>query len=380
MRIVVISVDCLRPDPAYQAPRMREFLTGGTHFQQAYAAGPSTFPSVPSYLTGKVAGEHGVIETHFRPRVKTWVEKLSDRGFKTVCYTQNHFTYALRQCFDEWHEMPWLKEDRKFTEDNYDYIWEAIETCHGNAFFYIHLMDVHPPYRLVPGITNDDFPLPVDKYDLNLAMIKAADEGRDLLDEQQWAKLVTLMENEVLLLDSKLEFVGDLVFLMADHGDLVGEKHLGVRRWSHSYKHFSQEQLHILFGYRVAGWRPRLVTLPFCTRFLGDLIFALMDGSLWPIGSGELYWEDYWGGVFDACVKNPTRPEETLVLRSGGSWIYNHEQCTVDQVSRYMLKLLLENMAKHNNHQNLYRTDPQEARGREQQVIVEDRLRALGYL
>ena len=377
VKITVICVDCLREDAV--GPQMAEFLSNSVHFTNAYAAGPATHPSVPTCLTGKVTGEHGVIETHYKPRVKSWVEDLADIGFQTTCFTANHFTYSIAGMFNEWKMLPWLdpRSKTKKTQDSYEKVWRYISKYDGDLFTYVHLMDVHPPYRL-HGLTNEEFGMSVDKFDLVRAINMAAVSRKDLLSDEQWKKIVWLMTKEVGYLDDRIDFPGDIVFFMSDHGEILGEYYRGARWWSHSAKHWSDHQLRIPFGYSIQGEAPRKVWQPFCTRFLGDLIKALLDKGEYPSG-GELYWEDYWYNTSHYCVKNPLRPEESLVVGSDGIRWYNGEDVDLANVPGHMVDLLADRMAAHGYRGGLWASEPEVATG-EDKEIVEDRLRALGYI
>lgn len=375
MIINLTCIDCLRKDAVVPDSKIGRFISENLEFTEGYASGPSTSPSVATCLSGHVTGEHGSITTGATIRVQTWVQELRARGFHAVCYTENNFVRALEGVFDEWHVLPWMQDRNKYTSPSYNDIWDRIANEKRDCFFYVHLMDVHPPYRYYGNIKPDMFPKTMYGYELVQWVNKQANEQKPSLDDKQFGYLWKLMEGEVAYLDTKIEFPGDMVFLIADHGELIGETYNGGRWWSHTAKHFTEEQLHIPFAAKGIG-RGKY-DKPFMTRFLGQLIQAVLDSAPWPDGS-ELYWEDYWYGTAYFAAKHPER-QEYLAVGSDGIVAHNKEFLpALVEAPAEMQNLLLSSMVLHNNHQHLYSTNPPFIP--EEHDIIEGRLRALGYI
>jgi len=375
MRIVVICVDCLRKDAVKPDSKIGRFISENLNFDNGYASGPATTPSVVTCLSGYVAGEHGSITTASPLRVESWVQGLHARGFNTVCYTENNFFQPLENHFDEWNALPWMKDRDKYTSPDYNRIWERIETEKRDAFYYVHLMDVHPPYRFYDPITPDMFPYKMWGYQLTQWVNACANEGRPSLTDEQFGYLWQLMEGEVATLDRKIEFPGDIVFLIADHGELIGDVYNMGRWWSHNAKHFTEQQLRIPLAAKGLS-KTGIYEQPFVTRFIGDLLFAELDGGSWPDGS-ELYWEDYWYG----CVHHAVCHDgHYLGISSDGTIALDNKYVSFDEVPESVLRYLVTSMVRHNNHQHLYSTNPPYMPKEEETKIIEDRLKGLGYL
>jgi len=375
MRIVLICVDCLRKDAVKPDSKIGQFMAENLTFTQGYASGPATTPSVVTCLSGVVTGEHGSITTASPLRVETWVQKLAARGFKTVCYTENNFFQPLDTSFAEWYALPWMKDRDKYTSPDYDRIWNRIETEKEDAFFYVHLMDVHPPYRFYDPITPDMFPQKMWAYQLTQWVNACANEGRPSLTDEQFDHLWKLMEGEVATVNRKLEFPGDMVFLIADHGELIGDTFNNGRWWSHNSKHFTRQQLEIPLGAKGLS-KTGTYEQPFMTRFIGELIFAELDSGSWPDAS-ELYWEDYW---YDSVHHAVCHDGHYLALSSDGTIALDSEYVSFDAVPQNVLNYLLASIVRHNNHQHLYSTNPPYIPPEEERKIIEDRLKGLGYL
>jgi len=375
MKIVVICIDCLRKDAVKPDSKIGRFISENLEFTQGFASGPATTPSVVTCLSGMVTGEHGGITTASSIRTEPWVQKLRARGFRTICYTENNFFQPLDVYFDEWHALPWMKDRDKYTSPNYNQIWERIEVEQQDAFYYLHFMDVHPPYRFYDPITPDMFPQKMWAYQLTQWINSCAQQKRPSLTDEQFGYLWQLMEGEVATIDKKVEFLGDMTFLIADHGELIGDVFNEGRWWAHNAKHFTEQQLRIPFGARGLG-RTGKYEQPFMTRFIGDLILAVLDDGSWPDGS-ELYWEDYWYNTAHHAV---CHDGHYFAMGSDGTIALDTKYVSLDDVPRNVLDYLITSIVRHNNHQHLYSTNPPFIPKEEEQKIIEERLKGLGYL
>lgn len=399
MKITVICIDCLRADSL--GPRMREFLDSALEFTQAYAAGPATIPSVPTCLTGVPTGRHGFIGVEHDVQVPIIAERLRERGFHTVGYSANSLVDVLEPRFDEWHKMPWMggtlgvktgeptqndplfpgspwngTERCKATQDSYDAIWADIEDRQGDFFFYIHLMDTHEPFRQVPSVPLNAFPADYRAYRLIRWVNDCGSRGEDPLSNEQWAMIRELYDAEVAYLEKRLEFPGDLVFFFADHGNMLGEGERGAYI-GHGSKFFLDCLLQIPFGIKGIGREGQRWDKPFNLRFLPAVIENVLGGKKLPDGN-DLYWEDFMYNAPAFSIRDPLCPRKTLKYEPASNYMwYQDEQGNTttnsDEVPRDIVEMLLTRMAKEPRRRAF-------AERGEDQKIIKDRLRGLGYI
>lgn len=394
MKIVLIVIDCLRADSL--GPKMRQFLDSNCEFTNAYAAGASTIPSVPTCLTGVPASEHGLVTAKHKLLIPTIAEELQDRGFHTIGYSANNLANLQKDLFMEWKNLRWMSNwtqiaepiDRdllypdnpawngtarlKATQESYEEIWDDIENRKGDLFAYVHLMDIHEPFRKIPSVKLSDFPEDHRTFRLPQWINERAKRGEQTLTEEQWAKMWELYRAEVKYLDDRLEFPGDIVIFMSDHGQLMGEQD----GWfGHPAKFFYDECLRIPLGVKgIAG--PAKCNGPFNAMYLPALIKAILGEGDLPTGD-DLYWEDFWYETETHGIKNPECPKETLVIHSTGAIWYQDKEGkatrSIEEVPTRMVEML---MAR--KKEALKRARRLELRD-ESEAIVKRRLEGLGY-
>lgn len=373
MIITVICIDCMRRDCLTKdmAPRMYAFAEENVQFTDAWAAGPATIPSVHTFFAGVPTGTHGGFTTGMELRVNTFVEFLKGKGFQTVCYNANgFFKNALERRFHEYHALNWMCPEReKRTQDSYDAIWNRIDSQKGDAFFYVHLMDVHPPYRYAEGISAPDFPGPMTAFELVKLVNEGARKKQAILNPEQWDKLWTLLRAEIRYVDSRLRFPGDVVVLTSDHGEMFNDTYEGGHWWSHAAKHFTLPQLQIPFVARGLGDVD--ADMRFCTMDFGKLLRGHLEGQPWK-GPSDLYWEDYWYDTVHRAIRLGDYP--ILSVGSDGQTHYGENRAKLDDVPGEVKNYLLAMIAKYDSRLNVDATDKPDEK------LVEDRLRALGYI
>ena len=223
--VILISVDTLRADHlgAYgytrvPTPHIDSLAYGGTVFTQLDAQIPLTLPSHASLLTSiypfvSHIEENGAI---LAPGAVTLAQTLRSHGYSTAAFIGSialDRRYGLDQGFDLY-DSPFAAADpalenpyaRRTTRDATLVLRAARQWIEGNrghpAFAFIHLYDLHLPYRL-PGYS----PLHASLagYDAELAYVDAA-----------------LGRFEDGLAQSGL-WDNALVVLLGDHGESLGE-------------------------------------------------------------------------------------------------------------------------------------------------------------
>jgi len=397
MKITVIVVDCLRADSV--GSRMQEFLDSGLEFTQAYAAGPTTIPSVPTYLTGLLPSEHGLVTANHKLLVPTITERVRKMGFHTIGYSANNLASLHKDIFDEWKDLHWMSnyvqigeptendplfpgqpwngiERVKATQESYKDVWEDIAGRKGDVFAYVHLMDVHEPFRRIPSIGLVEFPHDYRTFRFLQWINKEADKGGDALTDEQWGKVWELYRAEIAYLDERLEFPGDIVIFMADHGQLIREGERGA--WlGHLTKFFLENSLRVPFGIVGLGTAGVKCNRPFNLRFLPDVIMTALGKGDLPTGD-DLYWEDFWHETATYAIKDVHNPIETLVMHSTGEIWYQGPQGNttkgIEEVPARMVRKLAERRKEAEKRAKRF-----ELRD-ESEAVVKRRLEGLGYI
>ncbi len=258
--VLLIVVDALRADrlgcygsERATSPAIDRFAAGAVRFTQAFAAAPWTKPSVPSMLTGLPPSRHGVLESGstapdgstrtdvLADEAVTLAEVLSRANYRTAAILKNAQLAAatgLTQGFDVYEEgvgdasaiharfLEWLEAERAVAPDRPLFAW-------------LHLLDVHWPYRPsdraltavgAPPVTGardlsaDAQRLLRDQVNDGIETLAEVDraEIERLYDgcirgyDDQFAELVAALEARGLWRDA-------LVVFTSDHGEEFGE-------------------------------------------------------------------------------------------------------------------------------------------------------------
>jgi arylsulfatase len=162
--VVLITLDTLRRDHlslyGYDRPTspfLDELAAESIVFERAISTSSWTKPSAVSLLTGLLPSEHGVHGKHRKAAAELvfLAEVLREHGFETAAFSANPFVspvYGLDQGFSTFEFL-----GGRSAEDYAD-IRELITRARfwlneqGDAaiFLYLHLMNVHGPYRAPP--------------------------------------------------------------------------------------------------------------------------------------------------------------------------------------------------------------------------------------
>ncbi len=157
--IFIIAIDALRPDHlgcyGYArdiSPNIDGLARRGVVFQNAYANGPWTKPSVASLFSSLLPNIHRTVDRdHALPdQVQTMAESLKKNGYFTGFF--NGGNPLIHECrFDQGFDFYQYQE----TLDSAGVVGSVSsflsQTQGKNLFIYIHLMDLHLPYHLHDG-------------------------------------------------------------------------------------------------------------------------------------------------------------------------------------------------------------------------------------
>jgi len=231
--VVLILVDTLRADalsfygaPRTSAPYLASLAAAGTVFQRAYSSSTWTAPSTASVHTGVYPDRHGVTRgflAQFRegetlaesevgqmqllsisPDVPTLAERFADLGYRTWGLTTN-VNVGSEMAFDrgferfERHDL----ETANFVRERL-LAWGGESTDDDRPLFlYLHLNDVHKPYRLRPR-----FYIP--------------EEGREKTAElrARYQSELGFVDGVLSRIHEDLQLADDtLLVMVADHGE-----------------------------------------------------------------------------------------------------------------------------------------------------------------
>jgi arylsulfatase A-like enzyme len=242
--IILISVDCLRPDHmglyGYErdtTPQIDALARDGVVFREATASSSWTLPSHMSMLTGLTPSFHAVSrQRKLAPSVAYLPELLSEAGYEVDGVVSGAYlspNFGFERGF---HHYRVLKRPR--ASQTVDEAVELLERARGrDFFFFLHLIDPH--WRYLPP---EDF---VERFgprppDLD-ALLNRVIEREPPSSRQDIKHLQNLYDGEIAYVDQELGRLFDwlkaqelyepsLIILTSDHGEAFYEHEY----WQHS--------------------------------------------------------------------------------------------------------------------------------------------------
>lgn len=256
--LLLLSVDALRADRlgAYgcadcETPAIDALAAGGVMFEQAVAAATWTQPSVAAMHTGRwpaamSASQTGETTQSLHADETTLAEVLKAAGYATASFVDNgtlapHFGYGqgfdftMNDAFDDGEKITrpaieWLREnkDRQF-------------------FLWVHWLDPHMPYRLrgYPPYSTDAAARAKEPQPVEEPYIYTPSVGREL--RRHYDSEVTFTDRCAAMVLAELKRLGleneTLIVFTADHGESLGERHEGKRRYGHGDAPYEEQAL-----------------------------------------------------------------------------------------------------------------------------------------
>ena len=242
--IILISVDCLRPDHmglyGYQrntTPRLDEFAEEAFVFEAATAASSWTLPSHMSMMTGLTPSFHAVSrERKLGPSIGYLPELLSEGGYEAIGVVSGAYlspSFGFERGF---HKYRVLKRSRAAQTIDVATAWLS-EAQGRDVFLFLHLFDPH--WRYLPP---DDFvelfgPRPENVDALLSTIIDRAPPSGPKDIEQ----LENLYDGEIAYVDQELGrlldwlkerglYEASMIIITSDHGEAFYEH----EHWQHS--------------------------------------------------------------------------------------------------------------------------------------------------
>lgn len=297
--IVLISVDSLRADHLSSygynrktSPFFDDLAEDGLRFAEARSSSPWTLPSHMTMLTGLLPTEHQVVEDNLKlsaaiPMVQ---EALQKSGYATAGIVSTIYVskmYGFSRGFD-------LFEDFGITEDtnlhhttNAQLVvdkalgWAAALPEKKPAFLFIHLYDVHYPYK-PPEPYDTRFDHAGDPEQLKYRTYQYYQDNP--VKKKRMEHLQAQYDEAILYVNDQLERIYDAWersdrqaywIITADHGEEFGER----GSWGHAHTLYP-EQLHVPLIVAGPGIKPAVRTDPGATRDIAPTI-AAMAGLSW---------------------------------------------------------------------------------------------------
>ncbi|WP_339102618.1 sulfatase [Haloterrigena salinisoli] len=282
MNVLLVTVDSLRADRVTSSvmPATRSFADDAVEFTECIANGPSTPASFPAiHASRHFASIEGL---GIPPRdadgdIRTLAEMLSDAGFATAGYTDNHFasgSYHYDRGFETMYDASGTAEAgrlKQFVQSNLDKngaLFRTIETVYNRVdallagatdadseyeraaslneralewideqsddwFSWLHYMDAHHPYEAPEAYQQQFLDEPLSLSRCRGLSRKGTHHPEDVTDEE-WELIRQLYDAECAYIDDQFDALLDaleerdlleetVILFTADHGELVGE-------------------------------------------------------------------------------------------------------------------------------------------------------------
>jgi arylsulfatase A-like enzyme len=355
--IILIYLDALRADhlgcngyPRNTSPSIDRLARGGARFGNVISQAPSTFPSVHSALTSKVASHFLDANACLPPKHLTLAECLKNRGYTTVAVssspvvTKSNTAYSLggfEQGFEVFDESVSYGQDWNWQwrspEGVIEKALEWIDTADRPLFLFLYIMDPHSDYRspepfnslFDPGYRGREAVEMGKVASFEEATLMGLDPG---LDEKDIRHLVALYDGEIAYADSQVgrlvtwlrernRLDDTLLVLTSDHGEEFLE-HGGVQHGYTLYNEVIRVPLILRYPPRIPEGtviEDRIVqsldVAPTVLDLAGIEKPAYMQGqSLVPLIRGiESDWRPY------AISESPFADKKALIT---GKWKY----------------------------------------------------------
>jgi arylsulfatase len=353
--ILFVCVDTLRADHVGlygyarpTTPRIDAFFGRGRVYERAYAASPSTGPSVVSILTGLYPHRHGVrvLCQRITPDVITIVDHLRRSGYQTAAVVSNAVladsASGLGERFDHYDDdvdkqEPFRDEmfERNAARTTDAAIRWMTELRHSKTrhFLWVHYIDPHGPYR-----PPDDKPVdfshnkqrPIDPERVpTYSREPDVYDGNEYID--RYDEEIAYTDREVgRLLDAYagLGLAEDaLIIFTSDHGESMMEHEHWFRHERNTY----EEMLHVPLMLRHPSIDPGPEPVEVSTIDLAPTVLAMAGLAVPPqldavnllprarqrdlLCEGRSAGRGLWRGLIQGTRKTSARHGRSNVIR-----------------------------------------------------------------
>ncbi len=252
--VLIVMLDTQRTDTlgcyGYDkptTPNLDRLASEGAVFLDNISPAIWTLPSVASLFTGIHVMSHGAGAAYeeFDGTPATLAEALDERGYQSVAFFENHFAAMPRKGFNEFHLGLGMRHPGDYFDHSRLRIKRAAQWLDFNVmgqaapapfFMYVQFFDSHSPWR------------PREPYRSQFAQIDINEQEQKRLNEAiypTWLKQYEFTDRDRLVLkslydastactDSHVGLLIDVlrdrglldntvVFIMSDHGEMLGE-------------------------------------------------------------------------------------------------------------------------------------------------------------
>lgn len=320
LNLIIITVDCLRPDrmSLYGYERettqyLDDAADEGAVFTHAFSQGAWTGVGVVSTLSGLYPPTHGVVRSGLTipESVNTLLDEFSDRGYRVP----NMSYLTVDPTFQNLGQM---EEKRVISPDTYDEraeIRDWIDANHDDSFaIWFHWRHLHLPYEVFTNV--DNFPPVDDVANVPPALVRELIQkeviipaGTVQFEEEHREWIDALYDSQILVFDRFFESVrfrlhlhnklkNTIFVITADHGEeLMDHGHVGHASTAVHSLHYDE---HIRIPLIILC--PRLIDekivldvpaqqvdiLPTVLDMMGwDIPETVQGRSLWPAIQGQ---------------------------------------------------------------------------------------------
>jgi arylsulfatase len=261
--VALITIDSLRKDfvGCYHNGGQRESLTpnldtfsdGAIVFLDAVAQGGKTKTAFPPLFTSTFSSrfakdDPSFLSLPFPLRNRTIAELLKDSGYQTGAFHSNPYlsgSYNYAKGFDVFEDnLPLWKENtlreklaflgnkiRRFLVDPYtncerinEQVFSWLSSAREPHFLWVHYMDTHGPYVSKKGWTLRNRIKSSTLWFRALHQSESISEGdREYLIDS-YMEEIRYADSALGRLLAQIDFDKTIVVVLADHGDLLGEK------------------------------------------------------------------------------------------------------------------------------------------------------------
>lgn len=203
--ILLLLIDSLRADRLYQTkfktaktPNMDSLIKNGICFSQAISSSDGTVFSMVTVLTGSYPYKTKVASNRLHKihsKVKTYVTLLRESGYNTYSITYDT-TGVHRFAQDFEHKTPYSIGSNLYNGLG-NRIIKFIDSLKDPWLLYIHLEDLHAPFKAPSEFDND-------KYGMN-----------------QYDRIISGIDSWLGRVLEKINRTNTLIVITSDHGDYV---------------------------------------------------------------------------------------------------------------------------------------------------------------
>jgi arylsulfatase A-like enzyme len=263
LNLIVITVDCLRPDrmsllgySRETTPFMDASVKQGALFVNAYSQAAWTGAGVVSTLSGLYPPTHGVVRSGVTipESVNTLLDEFSDRGYRVP----NMSYLTVDPTFQNLGQM---EEKRVISPETYDEIAEIrnwIDLNHDDSFaIWFHWRHLHLPYEIFSD--QENFPpadeitnVPPEAIRELIQKEVIIPEGTFQFEEEHREWIDALYDSQILWFDRFYEMLryrlrlhnkleNTIIVITADHGEeLLEHGHVGHASTAVHSKHYDE--------------------------------------------------------------------------------------------------------------------------------------------